>query len=54
MDRMVRIAMMSQVTTTDSDMGRPPKTGMVNAVLQFNSSSRFSARSPVVLTPFLR
>ena len=38
--RRIRIAITIQVTNTDSEMGIPPKIGIVKAVSTFNSSNR--------------
>ena len=48
-----RTAMITQVTTTLSATGIPPKTGMVNAVLLSSSSANVADKFPVVLPPFL-
>jgi len=44
--------MITQVTTTDSAISIPPKTGIVNAVLHSNCSNNSFARF-VFLPPFL-
>ena len=48
-DNRTSTAIMIHVTTIDSEIGIPPKIGMVKRVSQFSSSVNFSARSPVGL-----
>ena len=49
---MIRIAMMIHVTTTDSAMPIPPKTGIVKTVSHSSSAINFEARSPKKPSPF--
>ena len=51
--RSVNTTIIIHVTTTDSPIGIPPKTGTVNTVSQFSSSVIRSANSFVEHPPFL-